>query len=288
MLLRDVADEASILKAATLAEALPYIQAYAGQSIVIKFGGAAMDEPLTLARFAEDVVLLQHVGLKPIVVHGGGPQIGDMLKRLNVETRFENGLRVTDEAAVDVVEMVLCGSTNKKLVRAINAAGGRAVGLAGSDAQLIRAEPLDPALGFVGRPAEVRPGLLTTLTQSDKGFIPVIAPVGFGDDDKAYNINADTAAGAIAAALRATRLMLLTDVDGLLDAQKRLIRSLTLQEARAMLQEGVATGGMIPKLETAVAARESGVDAVVILNGRKPHELLVELFTENGAGTLVG
>lgn len=284
----------------TLSEALPYIQRYDKKTVVIKYGGHAMAD-ISLARdFARDVVLLKHLGVNPVVVHGGGPQIGAALKRLGVESAFEDGLRVTDEATMEVVEMVLSGSINKTIVRAINAAGGKAVGISGADAGLIKAEKAhktrkDPDsniervldLGFVGEPKSVDPSILELLGRTDADFIPVVAPVGLGDDGRSYNINADTAAGAIASALRAERLLLLTDVVGVLDNNKQLIREIDHASAQRLIDEGAITGGMIPKLETALKAVDEGVKAAVILDGRAPHALLMELFTAHGAGTLI-
>ena len=251
--------------------------------------------------FAKDVVLLKLLGINPVVVHGGGPQIGRMLDKLGIVSTFEDGLRVTDAASMEIVEMVLAGGINKTIVRAINAAGGKAVGISGSDANLITAVKAtrtkkDPDsniervvdLGFVGEPDKVDPSVLTALAaQRDEDFIPVVAPVGVGADGKSFNINADTAAGAVAAALGAKRVLFLTDVTGVLDKSGNLIKQLTVAEARALIADGTAKGGMIPKLETAMQAVEKGVEASVILDGRKPHALLMELFTEHGAGTLV-
>lgn len=251
--------------------------------------------------FAKDVVLLKLLGINPVVVHGGGPQIGRMLDKLGIVSTFEDGLRVTDAASMEIVEMVLAGGINKSIVRAINAAGGKAVGISGSDANLITAVKAtrtkkDPDsniervvdLGFVGEPDKVDPSVLTALAaQRDEDFIPVVAPVGVGADGKSFNINADTAAGAVAAALGAKRVLFLTDVTGVLDKSGNLIKQLTVAEARGLIADGTAKGGMIPKLETAMQAVEKGVEASVILDGRKPHALLMELFTEHGAGTLV-
>ncbi|MEL6569793.1 MAG: acetylglutamate kinase [Pseudomonadota bacterium] len=292
--------EAAQFTAQTLSEALPYIQRYAGQTLVIKFGGHAMvDEDLSKS-FAKDVVLLKHLGINPVVVHGGGPQIARLLDRLDIKSEFKDGLRVTDDATMDVVEMVLSGTINKSIVRAINAAGGRAVGLSGSDANLIRAQKVsrtvktpDSALeevvdlGYVGEPIAVDPASLNALSSASEQIIPVVAPVGFGDGGARYNINADTAAGAVAKALKAARLMLLTDVAGVLDADKSLIKDIPADKVDALIADGVAAGGMIPKLETAAKAVNGGVGAAVILDGRAPHALLMELFTEHGFGTLV-
>lgn len=287
--------------ARTLSEALPYIQRYDNKTIVIKYGGHAMENEELALMFAKDVVLLKLLGINPVVVHGGGPQIGRMLDKLGIVSTFEDGLRVTDAASMEIVEMVLAGGINKSIVRAINAAGGKAVGLSGSDANLITAVKAtrtkkDPDsniervvdLGFVGEPDKVDPSVLTALAaQRDEDFIPVVAPVGVGADGRSFNINADTAAGAVAAALGAKRVLFLTDVTGVLDKSGNLIKQLTVAEARALIADGTAKGGMIPKLETAMQAVEKGVEAAVILDGRKPHALLMELFTEHGAGTLV-
>jgi acetylglutamate kinase len=283
----------------TLAEALPYMKRYARQTIVVKYGGHAMGDAESARNFARDVALLKQVGVNPIVVHGGGPQIGDMLKRLKIKSEFIDGLRVTDAATVEIVEMVLSGSINKEIVAAVSAAGGRAIGLSGKDGGLIRARKLtrtkqDPDsniekvldLGFVGEPEHVDPAILSNLTQAD--LIPVIAPIGIGSDGQTYNINADTVAGAVAAAVRASRLLLLTDVVGVLDREKKLLPRLTVGEVRGLIADGTIQGGMIPKVETCIAAVESGVGASVILDGRVPHAVLVELFTESGLGTLIG
>lgn len=292
--------EAARHTAVTLAEALPYIQRYAGETIVVKFGGHAMVDDKLSDQFARDVVLLKHLGINPVIVHGGGPQIGQLLERLGIASRFEDGLRVTDDATMDVVEMVLSGAINKTIVRAINKAGGKAVGLSGSDANLLRAtkaphrrrdtdsqieQMID--LGFVGEPAKVDPSLLHVLTGRDHDFIPVLAPVGIGDNGDRYNVNADSAAGAIAAALSARRLLLLTDVPGVMDKNKAILKAIACTDIPALINDGTAAGGMIPKLETAAKAVSNGVGAAVILDGRAPHALLMELFTEHGAGTLI-
>jgi acetylglutamate kinase len=296
----DALAEAGFLTARTLSEALPFLQLYDNQIVVIKYGGHAMGNEALGQEFARDVVLLKLLGLHPVIVHGGGPQIGRMLEKLGIKSRFEDGLRVTDEPTMEIVEMVLAGGINKALVRAINAAGGRAVGISGADAGLIQAEQVkrtrrDPEshieqvvdLGFVGDPTRIDTTLLDELARSSAEFIPVVAPVGVGSDGRSYNINADTAAGAIAGALKAKRLLLLTDVAGLLDHDKKLVRQATCDEIQGYIDTKVATGGMIPKLETAMGAVRAGVEAAVILDGRKPHALLVELFTEHGAGTLI-
>jgi acetylglutamate kinase len=282
-----------MVKAAVLAEALPYMRRYAGHTLVVKYGGHAMGAGGD--SFARDVVLLKQVGIHPIVVHGGGPQIGQMLQRLGIESRFVDGLRVTDRETMEVVEMVLAGTINKQLVAAINAEGGCAIGLTGKDGGLIAARKLvrsrfedgtEIDLGFVGEPQHVAAGVLDTFRQSD--IIPVIAPIGVGAAGETYNINADTVAGAVAAAVKATRLLLLTDVAGVLDADKRLISEITAGGARRMIADGVIYGGMIPKVQTCLDAVDGGVEAAVILDGRVPHAILLELFTDtSGAGTLI-
>lgn len=292
--------EAAQHTAFTLAEALPFIQRYAGQTIVVKYGGHAMVDETLSDLFARDVVLLKHLGINPVIVHGGGPQIGNLLERLGIASRFEDGLRVTDEATMDVVEMVLSGAVNKTIVRAINKAGGKAVGLSGSDANLLtatkaehRRRATDSAieqmidLGFVGEPAGVDPSLLNALAEKDADFIPVVAPVGVGADGARYNINADSAAGAVAAALGARRLLLLTDVAGVMDKSGTILREIARGDIAGLIADGTAAGGMIPKLETAAKAVDDGVGAAVILDGRASHALLMELFTEHGAGTLI-
>ncbi|WP_298092123.1 acetylglutamate kinase [uncultured Sphingomonas sp.] len=291
-------DAALLAKAETLTEALPYLQRYAGKTFVVKYGGHAMGDPERQRDFAEDVVLLKAVGINPVVVHGGGPQIGAMLKRLGVESQFVNGLRVTDKETAHIAEMVLAGSINKEIVSWIGAAGGRAVGISGKDAGLVTAEKVrgreaDPQqgierhvdLGFVGEPVAVDPRLIHSL--SADGIIPVIAPIAIGTDGHTYNINADTMAGAIAARLGASRFFLLTDVAGVLDKQGQLMTDLNPQAIAALRADGTISGGMIPKLETCVNAVEAGVDAAVILDGRVPHGMLLEIFTRRGAGTLV-
>ncbi len=291
-------DAALLAKAETLTEALPYLQRYAGQTFVVKYGGHAMGDAELQRDFAEDVVLLKAVGINPVVVHGGGPQIGSMLKRLGVESRFVDGLRVTDAETAAIAEMVLAGSINKQIVGWIGQAGGRAVGISGKDAGLVRAEKVrgreaDPLqgierhvdLGFVGEPVAVDRRILDTLSRD--GIIPVVAPVGIGDDGHTYNINADTMAGAIAGALGAARFFLLTDVAGVLGKDGDLLTDLDPAAIAALRADGTITGGMIPKLDTCVAAVEAGVDAAVILDGRVPHAMLLEIFTRRGAGTLV-
>jgi acetylglutamate kinase len=278
--------------ARTISEALPYMQRYAGKRFVIKYGGHAMVDAELSRVFAQDIVLMKQIGIHPIVVHGGGPQIGQMLDRLQIKSSFVDGLRVTDAATVEVVEMVLAGTINKQIVSAINAAGGSAIGLSGKDAGLIEArrhflekDGKQVDIGLVGEPAKVDPKVIDQLQNSD--FIPVIAPVGFGPDGLTYNINADTAAGAIAAAAKATRLLMLTDVAGVLDKTGKLIEDLTVSQVRQLMADGTISGGMIPKLETCVDAVEKGVEASVILDGRVPHALLLEIFTPHGLGTLV-
>ena len=288
----------AVQKAATLSAALPYFRRYSGKTIVVKYGGHAMGDDAIARQFAADIVLLKQVGMNPIVVHGGGPQIGDMLKRLRIKSAFVDGLRVTDQATVEVVEMVLSGSVNKELVMLINKAGGLAVGLSGKDADLIRAKKLEHTsaresdsniekvldLGFVGEPVGINSAILDLLEKSD--IIPVIAPIGVGDDGATYNINADTVAGAVAAAVKATRFLLLTDVAGVLDKEKKLIAQLSVEKARALIADGTISGGMIPKIETCLDAITGGVEAAVIIDGRVPNAILLELFAE-GAGTLI-
>jgi acetylglutamate kinase len=290
--------------ARTLAEALPYIQIYDRETVVIKYGGHAMGEEAVARQFASDVVLLKLLGISPVVVHGGGPQISAMLDRAGVKSTFVDGLRVTDSATMEVAEMVLSGAINKEIANWITLAGReadvRGVGLSGKDARLITVKKLqrtkkDPDsrietvvdLGFVGEPTQVDPQLVRALIDAEADYVPVIAPIGVSETGETYNVNADTVAGAMAGALKAKRMLLLTDVAGVLDEKGELIRQMNVKEARGLIASGVATGGMIPKLETAIAAVEAGVEAVVILDGRKPHAMLVELFTEHGAGTLV-
>jgi acetylglutamate kinase len=280
-----------------LVEALPYILQYDSKIIVVKFGGNAMSGGVA-EDFAQDIVLMKQTGMEPIVVHGGGPQIGAMLKRLAIPSNFIDGLRVTDQAAMEVVEMVLTGAINKQIVSGINAAGGHAVGLSGKEGNLVIARKLerikiDPVtqesksidLGFVGEPERVNPEVLRTFIKSN--LIPVIAPVGAGRHGETFNINADTVAGSVAGAMQAERLVLLTDVEGVLDQEGKLIPRLSVREARALIADGTISGGMIPKIETAIDAVEGGVNAAVILDGRIPHVLLLELFTQHGAGTLI-
>ncbi len=282
----------------TLIEALPYLRRYDGETFVIKYGGHAMGDERLSRNFANDIVLLKQAGINPIVVHGGGPQIAKMLERLKIESSFVDGLRVTDAAAVEIVEMVLSGSINKQVVQAINNSGGTAVGLSGKDGGLITARKVkrttrDPDsnierildLGFVGEPEEIDPRILYQFTGSD--LIPVIAPIGMGSDGATYNINADTVAGAVAGAADAKRLFLLTDVSGVLDKSGELIPELSVSECRKLISDGTISGGMIPKLETCIQAVEDDVEAAVILDGRVPHTILLEIFTERGIGTLI-
>lgn len=291
-------DPALLAKAETLTEALPYMQRYAGKTFVVKYGGHAMGDPELARDFAEDVVLMKMVGINPVVVHGGGPQIGAMLRQLGVESQFVDGLRVTDAETAKVAEMVLSGAINKEIVAWIAQAGGRAVGISGKDGGFVTAEKVsrtrrDPDsnieqvvdLGFVGEPAHVDRTILDTI--SSAGMIPVVAPIGVGADGHTYNINADTMAGAVAAAMGASRLFLLTDVPGVLDKQKQLLTDLDPAAIAGLQEDGTISGGMIPKLETCVNAVNAGVDAAVILDGRVPHAMLLEIFTRRGAGTLV-
>ena len=288
----------SIAKAQVLIEALPYLQRYAGRTFVVKYGGHAMGDADAARDFAEDIVLLKAVGINPVVVHGGGPQIGEMLGKLGVETSFVDGLRVTDEATAKVAEMVLSGAINKELVGWIANAGGKAIGIRGKDGGLVTAEKLqrttrDPDsliekaldLGFVGDPTSVDTTLLDTASAA--GMIPVVAPIARGADGHTYNINADTMAGAIAAAIGAARLFLLTDVAGVLDKDGELVTDLTPARIAELREDGTVSGGMIPKLETCVSAVEAGCDAAVVLDGRVPHAMLLEFFTARGAGTLI-
>jgi acetylglutamate kinase len=302
--LTDAAEEAGWATAKTLAEALPYIQIYDRETVVIKYGGHAMGQEDVAKVFAADAVLLKLLGVHPVVVHGGGPQISRMLERAGVKSTFIDGLRVTDEATMEVAEMVLSGAINKEIANWITLAGAeadvRGVGLSGKDARLITAEKVtrtkrDPDsnieqvvdLGFVGEPTKVDPHIIQALLSSETDYIPVIAPIGVSEAGQTFNINADTVAGALAGALKAKRMLMLTDIAGVLDGEGNLIRQMTIEEARGLIESGVASGGMIPKLENAIHAVESGVEAVVILDGRRPHAMLVELFSEHGAGTLI-
>lgn len=291
-------DQQMLTKAETLIEALPYFQRYAGCSFVVKYGGHAMGDPEAARDFAEDIVLLKAVGINPVVVHGGGPQIGAMLKKLGVESTFVDGLRVTDKATAEVAEMVLSGAINKELVGWIAGAGGKAIGISGKDGGLMTASKVnrttkDPEsqieqaidLGFVGEPETIDTTILKTA--SDAGMIPIVAPIAAGADGHTYNINADTMAGAIAGALGAKRLFLLTDVTGVLDKQGNLLTDLTPADIAGLRDDGTISGGMIPKLETCVKAVEAGCEAAVVLDGRVGHAMLLEFFTSRGAGTLV-
>ena len=280
-------DPALLFKAETLAEALPYMQRYAGSTFVVKYGGHAMGDAEAAEDFAEDVVLLKAVGINPIVVHGGGPQIGAALKAQGIESRFVDGLRVTDAATMKVAEMVLSGSINKEIVSWIAAEGGRAVGISGKDGRLVTATKVqhEHDLGFVGEPDDIDTRILDTISKA--GMIPVVAPIGVGADGQTYNINADTMAGALAIATGAERLFLLTDVPGVLDKNRNLLSDLTPADISVLQGDGTIHGGMIPKLRTCIDAVEGGVDAAVILDGRVPHAMLIEIFTKQGAGTLV-
>ncbi len=285
--------------ARTLSEALPYLQRYDGKTIVVKFGGHAMGDAASMERFARDIVLMKQCGVHPVVVHGGGPQINEMLDRLQIVSEFRDGLRVTTEETVEVVEMVLAGVINKRIVAAINAQGGQAVGLSGKDANLIVCEKAlkksrDPEtgiereldLGFVGEPVEVNPRVLETFIASD--FIPVVAPVGAGrSPEETFNINGDTAAGAVGGAMHAERLMLLTDVQGVKNKSGDVLTRLSPTDIQTLIADGTIAGGMIPKVQTALYAMERGCGASVILNGTTPHGVLLELFTEHGAGTMI-
>lgn len=285
-------------KAEILCEALPYMRKFAGETFVIKFGGSAMGGDGNLRNFAKNVVLLKQVGINPIIVHGGGPQIGQMLAKLNIKSSFIDGLRVTDSDTVDVVEMVLAGAINKMIVKELNAAGGKAIGICGKDGNLIRAKRLtrtkkDPDsniekilnLGFVGEPYKIDPEILSLFEDSD--IIPVIAPIGIGDNGETFNINADTVAGAIAGALSALKLLILSDVDGVMLPNGELVSHLNIATAKQMIHDGIITGGMIPKVETCISALEAGVSFSHILNGAVDNILLMEIFTESGAGTMI-
>ncbi len=286
----------NVAAAKTLAEALPYLQRYDGATIVIKFGGNAMGDAEHLRNFARDVVLVKQCGIQPIVVHGGGPMINEMLDRLGIHSEFIEGKRVTDENVVEVVEMILSGRVNKRIVQAINSQGGKAVGLSGKDANLMICEKdiktvdregklIGIDLGFVGKPSKINPDILNQFLETD--LIPVVAPVGMGLNGETFNVNGDTAAGAIAAAMKAERFLLLTDVSGVRDADGDQLTRLTAEDVRALTRSGVISGGMIPKTQTALDALAGGVKAVVILDGRTPHAVLLELLTEHGAGTLI-
>jgi acetylglutamate kinase len=286
------------LTARLISAALPYMLAYDQKIVVVKYGGHAMGDAALAKAFARDITLLETAGARPVVVHGGGPQIGEMLNRLGIKSEFRGGLRVTDKPTIEVVEMVLAGSINKEIVMAINAEGGKAVGLSGKDGNMVFAEKVtrtekDPNsqienvidLGFVGEPKRVSRAVIDMVLGA--GLIPVIAPVAPGDDGNTYNVNADTFAGAIAGRLGAARLLFLTDVPGVLDRSGKLIKELTVKKARELIADGTISGGMIPKVETCIDAIKQGVEGVVILNGKVPHAVLLELFTDHGAGTLI-
>jgi acetylglutamate kinase len=288
----------AVQTARLISAALPYMLAYDQKIIVVKYGGHAMGDPALARDFARDITLLETAGARPVVVHGGGPQIGEMLDRLGIKSEFRSGLRVTDKSTIEVVEMVLAGSINKEIVMSINAEGGKAVGLSGKDGNMVFAKKLtrtekDPQsniekvvdLGFVGEPDKVSRAVIDMVLGA--GLIPVIAPVAPGEDGHTYNINADTFAGAIAGRLGAARLLFLTDVPGVLDKQGKLIKELTVRRVRELIADGTISGGMIPKVETCVDAIKQGVEGVVILNGKTPHAVLLELFTDHGAGTLI-
>ena len=274
-----------IATARTLSQALPYLQRYSDAIVVIKLGGHAMTSDEAMDSFARDVVLMRQVGINPVIVHGGGPMINALLDKLEIKSEFVNGKRVTDAATMEVVEMVLSGTVNKRIVQAINKQGGRAVGLSGKDANLIVCDPADPALGLVGNPSDINPEVIRTLFEND--LIPVIAPLGAGRNGETFNINGDTVAGAIAGALNADRLLLLTDVSGVKNADGDVLTEMNSDQIREMTASGVIAGGMIPKTETALAALEEGVKAVVILDGRAPNACLLELFTEHGVGSII-
>jgi acetylglutamate kinase len=284
--------------ARVLSEALPHMQQYDEEIVVVKYGGHAMGEDELAKSFARDIVLMEQTAINPVVVHGGGPQIGDMLKRLGIKSEFAGGLRITDAATIEIVEMVLAGSINKQIVGFINEAGGKAVGLCGKDGNMVLARKatrtmIDPDsniekiidLGFVGEPEKVDTTVLNQILGRD--LIPVLAPLATSKDGVTYNINADTFAGAIAGALKAKRLLMLTDVPGVLDKSKTLIKELTADDARRLIADGTISGGMIPKVETCMYALEAGVEGVVILDGKVPHAVLLELLTDHGAGTLM-
>lgn len=294
----DFKEKGWLNKANMLAEALPYMRQFAGETFVIKYGGSAMDGGELAVKFARDIVLMKQVGINPVIVHGGGPQINAMLAKLKIQSSFIDGLRVTDHDTVDIVEMVLSGSINKQIVSSINAAGGSAVGLSGKDGNLIEAKKLrrtkrDPDsniekildLGFVGEPTMVNPDILVVFEESD--IIPVIAPIGIGENGETFNINADSVAGAIASSLAASKLLILTDVPGVLNKEGELISELTTTQARKLIKDGTISGGMIPKVETCIAAVEHHTEAAHILDGRIPHVLLLEVFTEHGTGTMI-
>jgi len=288
--------EKMIEKVTTLLEALPYIREFYGKTVVIKYGGNAMVNEELKEAFAQDIVLLKYVGINPVIVHGGGPQIGELLKRLNIESRFVGGMRITDRETMNVVEMVLVGKVNKEIVKLINSHGGNAVGLSGKDGNLIVAEKIDHVkylqevrapeiidLGFVGKVKKVNPEIVNKLLESK--FIPVIAPVGIGEDFEAYNINADLVAGEMAAALRAEKLIMLTDVEGIKDREGNLIKSISRQDLSTLISDGTVSGGMIPKVKACEIALTGGVKKAHIIDGRLKHSILLEMFTQEGIGT---
>ena len=288
----------SIILGTSVSDIEKYVEIFQNKVIVIKYGGHAMGDKKLAHTFAEDVTLLQKLSIKPVVVHGGGPQIGSMLDKLKIESSFIDGLRITNEETVEIVEMVLSGSINKDIVNKIHAAGGLAIGLSGKDAKLILANKLtdkfkDPNsniekfldIGFVGKPIKINPSIINII--SDNLMIPIIAPVGFGANNETYNINADTAAGAIASSLKAERILLLTDVKGVLDSNKKLISNISVTKAESMISDKIITGGMIPKIKTCLETVGSGVKAAVIIDGRSPHAILREIFTTDGSGTMI-
>ncbi|MDG2474258.1 MAG: acetylglutamate kinase [Paracoccaceae bacterium] len=275
----------SVSAARTLAQALPYIQRYDGATIVIKLGGHAMSDDTAMANFAQDIVLMKQCNLNPIIVHGGGPAINNFLEKVQIKSKFIDGKRVTDSESIPIVEMVLSGSVNKNIVSAINKKGGKAIGLSGKDADLMICEPDNPKLGFVGKPSKINPEILKSFLASD--FIPVVAPIGIGKDGQTYNVNADTAAGAIASALLADRLLLLTDVDGVKNKEGNLLTKLSISDLKELIADGSIIKGMIPKTQTAIKALQGGVRAAVILDGRAQNACLLELFTDYGSGTLI-
>ena len=298
MNVNDVIKNISIILGTSVNDIEKYIEIFQNKVVVIKYGGHAMGDKKLAHTFAEDVTLLQKLGIKPVVIHGGGPQIGSMLDKLNIESSFIDGLRITNEETVEIVEMVLSGSINKDIVNKIHAAGGLAVGLSGKDAKIILADKLtdrfkDPNsniekfldIGFVGKPIKINPSIINII--SDNLMIPIIAPVGFGANNETYNINADTAAGAIASSLKAERILLLTDVEGVLDSDKKLISNISVTKAESMINDKIITGGMIPKIKTCLETVASGVKAAVIIDGRSPHAILREIFTTGGSGTMI-
>ena len=298
MNVNDVIKNISIILGTSVNDIEKYIEIFQNKVVVIKYGGHAMGDKKLAHTFAEDVTLLQKLGIKPVVIHGGGPQIGSMLDKLNIESSFIDGLRITNEETVEIVEMVLSGSINKDIVNKIHAAGGLAVGLSGKDAKIILADKLtdrfkDPNsniekfldIGFVGKPIKINPSIINII--SDNLMIPIIAPVGFGTHNETYNINADTAAGAIASSLKAERILLLTDVEGVLDSDKKLISNISVTKAESMINDKIITGGMIPKIKTCLETVASGVKAAVIIDGRSPHAILREIFTTGGSGTMI-